>query len=173
MCINANNWLQKLSIVFIQSLNLALLTLFAVCSLTNCRLHLGRFWMRSNNHCRLSIGHSVQVSSTKLYPLLLLLGSSNKSFYSIVGTSCLSVANMISINCFYVVLYNWLTMLQNCAMLKWMSLYYKMSLFYQLTWPWLVVLNNTFMLYALKSNIHCIRLAMLRTMNASIILLTH
>jgi len=35
------------------------------------------------------------------------------------------------------------------------------------------MLNNTFMLYALKSNIHYIRLAVLRTMNASIILLTH
>jgi len=58
-------------------------------------------------------------------------------------------------------------------MLKWMSLYSKTLLFCQLTCPSLVVLNNIFMLYALKSNIHCIGLAVPHTMNESIILITY
>jgi hypothetical protein len=115
----------------------------------------------------------VRVSSTKLYPSLSLLGSSNKSFYSTAGTSCLSVANMISIICFRIVLCNWSTIPRNYAILKWMSLYCKTSLFLQPTCPSLVVLNAIFMPYALKSNIHCIGLAVPRTMNESIIFITY
>ena len=85
--------------------------------------------MRSNNYRRPSTGYGVRVSSTKLHPSLSLLGSSNKFFYGTTGTSCSSVTNMISINCFRVVFYNWSTILRNCAMLKWMSLYYKTSPF--------------------------------------------
>jgi hypothetical protein len=113
ICINANNWPRKSSIVFIQSLNLASLTPLAVYSLTNRCLHLGRFWMRSNNHRRPSTGYGIRVSSTKLYPSLLLLRSSNKSVYGTAGTSYSSVTNIISINCLRVVLYNWSTMPQN------------------------------------------------------------